>query len=60
MCNNDTTLDLAAVASPFESLKPDEDEPKHTADVDASCIFRDGAGRYSQVAISCTCFTDGT
>ena len=39
MSNNDTTLDLAVVASPSESLESDEDQPKHLADVDASLFF---------------------
>ena len=51
---SDTTLDLTVVTSPSESLESDEDEPKHSADVDASFIFRNGAFKYLQVVL-CAC-----
>ena len=37
--DNNTTLDLAAVADPSELLELDEDEPKHTADMGVLFIF---------------------
>ena len=58
--NSDTTLKLSAAAALSQSLELDEDDLRHTADVDASFFFRNSAGRYSQVTISCTYFVDGT